>query len=184
MAEKIVAPIEDIHKILSYDSDTGLFRWKERSAEDFDTLKGYRIFLKRYSGKQAMCAGKDGYLCGRLFGRLFLSHRVAWAMHYFEWPELDIDHINQDKTDNRICNLRLATDSENLRNIPKFKSNTSGYKGVSFCKANNKWVARVSTGKEYKHLGSFNTKELAYNAYISAAKHYHGDYFATSLERV
>lgn len=112
-----------------------------------------------------------------------LAHRVAWAVHYGEWPEKDIDHINQDKGDNRICNLRLATDQENLRNIPKFSTNTSGYKGVSLIKKTGKWNARISTGSEYKSLGNFDTPEDANEAYIDAAKRYHGEFFTSKLER-
>lgn len=137
----------------------------------------------RCAGKEACTTDRKGYRFGPILGVLMLAHRVAWALHYGEWPAEDIDHINQVKSDNRIINLRLATDSQNLRNIPMFSSNTSGYKGVSRAGASGKWVARISTGTEYKHLGTFATKELAAAAYISAAKYYHGEYFATKLIR-
>ena len=183
MGSEIVPSVSDLHRVLSYDPSTGLFKWKERGPEDFETQKGYRVFLNRHSGRPAMNVNRAGYRCGRVFGVLLQSHRVAWAMHYGEWPDKDVDHINQVKSDNRIDNLRLATRSENLRNIPMFSTNTSGYKGVSMDKGTGKWMARVSTGTKYKSLGLFETKELAAVAYIEAAKHYHGEYFATKLIR-
>ncbi|EFQ9579820.1 HNH endonuclease [Salmonella enterica] len=93
------------------------------------------------------------------------AHRVAWFIHYGYVPEYEIDHINNIRDDNRISNLREASDCENARNTKISKSNTSGYKGVHFCKYTGKWRATVKMyGKSY-HLGRFSDKEAAHKAY-------------------
>lgn len=94
-------------------------------------------------------------------------HRVAWFLYYGVWPlGKQIDHINGIKTDNRLENLRLATNQQNSLNSRAHKDNFySHYKGVSFDKRHNKWVARFSS----KHLGYFKTEEeaaISYDKYL------------------
>ena len=85
-----------------------------------------------------------------------------------------VDHINHDTLDNRRCNLRLATTSENMMNRIKQSNNTSGYKGV--CKKGSKWSARIGVGGERLYLGTFETKDEAYSSYCEAAAKYHGEF--------
>jgi hypothetical protein len=99
-------------------------------------------------------------------------------MSYGEWPQLFVDHINQSKSDNRICNLRQANRSENLFNHGKNKNNTSGVKGVTFCKRDNKWRAQIRIDSKTFNLGRFITKKEAAEAYIKRAKQHRGE-FAT-----
>jgi hypothetical protein len=87
-----------------------------------------------------------------------------------------IDHINGNTLDNRKCNLRICNRSQNFRNRTKQKNNTSGYKGVSFHKRLNKWQAQITTNKNKKCLGYFDTPELAFFAYCKANKKYHGEF--------
>jgi hypothetical protein len=105
-----------------------------------------------------------------------LAHRLAWYFVFGEFPEQHIDHINGDKTDNRIQNLRLANPAQNSWNMRKSVRNTSGFKGVSWDEKNRLWCAQIQTHGKNKKLGRFSTKELAHAAYIDAAKKLHGDF--------
>ncbi|MCZ2077923.1 MAG: HNH endonuclease [Bryobacterales bacterium] len=87
-----------------------------------------------------------------------------------------VDHRNGNGLDNRRSNLRLATTSENNRNVRRNRRNTSGYKGVSFFKETHKWRAQIRVNRKMLHLGLFDTPELAYEAYCQASRKYHGDF--------
>ncbi len=89
---------------------------------------------------------------------------------------MDIDHINGNKSDNRIDNLRLATFSENSWNAEKRSDNTSGHKGVSFDKRRGVWVAYINAYGKRKHLGRFYLIEDAYKAYEKASIDIHGEF--------
>ena len=104
------------------------------------------------------------------------AHRLAWFFVYGEWPQKQIDHINGNKSDNRISNLRLATASQNLSNKGITKSNTSGYKGVSFNRTKKKWMASIKVNKKSINLGYFLTPEEASEAYKAAAIKHHGEF--------
>lgn len=87
-----------------------------------------------------------------------------------------VDHINGNGLDNRRSNLRLATPSQNSRNSKKPITNTSGYKGVTFCKNTGKWVGQIKENNKNHYLGSYDTPEEAYKAYCIAARELHGDF--------
>ena len=97
-------------------------------------------------------------------------------MFYGFWPPQDVDHINGDRADNRISNLRLATRSENLRNKRKFPTNTSGYVGVYCYWQRGNWNARISVNGRNINLGYFATKEDAAQARAEAERKYWGEY--------
>lgn len=150
---------------LTYDPLTGLFTWNEQCGR-----------VKK--GQVAGTVKSNGYVQIRVRGRLYLAHRLAWLCVHGELPSLMIDHINQNKQDNRIANLRLANKSQNAQNTTAPKTNTSGYKGVSWSGNSNKWRACIKLNQVFKHLGYFDCKEKANAAYKSAAKqlHTHGCY--------
>jgi hypothetical protein len=87
-----------------------------------------------------------------------------------------VDHIDGDGLNNRRSNLRLATNAQNLWNTGRRVTNSSGYKGVSFDKQKGKWHARIRRFKKYYHLGFFDNPEQAHQAYVSAAKEFHGEF--------
>ena len=105
----------DLHEIL--EERDGILFWKKRSRKWFNTERGMNSWNARHSGKRAFTTDNGkGYKKADVNGVTILEHRTVWAMHHNNWPELFIDHINMDKSDNRIENLREATHSENLAN--------------------------------------------------------------------
>lgn len=123
---------------------------------------------------------KKGYRSVRINGGTFKVHRVAWAMFYGKWPDGQIDHANRDKLDNRIANLREASGSSNQQNKGIYATNSSGFKGVNWHKRTSRWHARVMHEGTRIYIGSFSTKEDAAEAYRSAAKKLHREFFANT----
>jgi hypothetical protein len=106
--------------------------------------------------------------------RTYKAHILIWAYQTGNWPKNQIDHINENPFDNRWENLREATKAQNMRNITKIRSNTSGYKGVGWSKNCQKWRAYIWADGVSYHLGLFATKEEAFVAYKEAANRLHG----------
>lgn len=118
----------------------------------------------------------DGYLSVRINRHLFAVHRIVFAMTNGYWPSVGIDHINMNKLDNRPCNLREATESENGMNRGKQANNSTGEKGVIFDKSRGLYRAQIQVRGKAKHLGRYAAKEDASRAYKSAAIFYHGEF--------
>ena len=138
---------------LKYDLETGVFtRWVEKHKR-FDIAGGQQ---------------QNGYIYIKINNILYKAHRIAWLYVYGVLPDADIDHINQIKNDNRLCNLRCVTRSENQLNRGKRKDNTSCFTGIVFHKASSKWAANISKNKKRIHLGLFDSKQDA----IEKRKHY------------
>jgi AP2 domain/HNH endonuclease len=91
------------------------------------------------------------------------------------WP-VELDHVNGSRSDNRWCNLREATHSQNRANAQMRTDNTSGFKGVTWLKQTGKWRARIEVNGKRIHLGEYDTRERAFIAYIFAQWKYHGDF--------
>ena len=129
--------------------DGGLY-WKR--------LRGNRTNLL---GRRVGCAHNNGYRQFRFDGTLALEHRAIWELHNGPIPDgLVIDHINRDKTDNRIENLRVATRSQNNHNTEA--------KGYSWSRSQKKFVAYISDMGRSINLGSFDNEEDARGAYLEA----------------
>lgn len=171
-AQKELA-IETLRELLSYDPDTGLLTWKYRNRKWFKNEGSSKSWNSRHAGKGAFTAPHNGgYKCGRIFRKAYLAHRVAYAIHYGEWPEYEIDHLNGDRSDNRLTNLRAVSSKENSRNSSKRKNNTSGFTGVSWCKQLNKWGSHIRIDRKTLWLGRFDCKLDAIAARINANKKY------------
>lgn len=167
-----------IRSLLDYNQETGDFVWRERQIRDgYDFSRIDKGWNTRFAGKPvAKVFRSKGDLQIGLHCHNYAAHRIAWVMVYGEWPAKDIDHINGNPADNRIANLRLATDSENLCNQKKRIDNTSGVKGVSWSKKEEKWYAYINKNKKMIGLGRFHSFEDAVAARRAAEKQYHGNF--------
>ena len=151
---------------LFYDSETGIFYWKNTELVSWVVR-----------GKKAGSIYRNGYLVIQVKKNdkhvRISGHRLAWFFAKGHFPETAIDHINGNKTDNRIENLRLATYAQNNQNKTKpYKNNKTGVLGVFLDKGKYRAVVRLN-GKG-KHIGMFDTIEEASNAYILAKRELHG----------
>lgn len=159
MAKEIDPQI--LRKLLRYEPETGKLYWLERGDDLFKTI-GRRTAKHSAACWNARCAGKEAFsragtrCAGTLFGKTYLAHRVAWAVHYGAWPNAEIDHINGNARDNRISNLRDVSRKDNCRNTSVPSHNSSGIMGVSWHKRQKKWRAHIKFDGEYRHLGSFS----------------------------
>tara|TARA_R110000824_G_scaffold78788_6_gene198726 strand:- start:1187 stop:1732 length:546 start_codon:yes stop_codon:yes gene_type:complete len=150
---------------LHYDRETGVFTWLD-----------VKVNAKRMRGKVAGSLLTTGYV--QIEFRVnkkryvFRAHRLAWLYEYGEFPSISLDHINHDRADNRITNLRMATHRENLRNQSMSSSNTTGHSGVSFNKTMNKYQSYIQVDYKKIHLGTFENIEDAAKAAREGREHY------------
>lgn len=107
---------------------------------------------------------------------VILLHRAILERSGVKIEKLEIDHYNGVKLDNRKANLRIATKSQNQMNTFIPKRNTSGFKGVSWDKSNNKWLASICINGKSKTLGRFTDLDKAAFVYKNAADYYFGEY--------
>lgn len=150
--------------ILDYNQDTGVFTWK---------VKRFSHANKVNVGVIANNKSVWGYCRIGIDGKRYMAHRLAWLYVYGSFPPNQIDHINRDRGDNRICNLRLSSQGENMQNISLNCKNTSGFKGVSWDKKAKKWYAKITHQYKQIPLGLYDVVEDAAKAYSEAKKKYH-----------
>jgi len=117
-----------------------------------------------------------GYLEIRIGGRNYKVHRLAFLYMTGIWPPHEIDHINNDRADNRWANLGMATHAKNICNVPVRKHSASGVKGVSWHSRLSKWKAQISLNGKTRYLGIRDTCEEAAALYADAAVKYHGEF--------
>jgi hypothetical protein len=158
---------ERLRELLDYDPETGVFTWKVRT--------GCRVRI----GQQAGSLRVDGYVFIGLDGGKHLAHRLAWLHVHGEWPPVEIDHVSGVKSQNQLSNLRLATRSQNQRNVGRISTNTSGFKGVTLdgkAGPRKPWLAQIKFGRRSVYLGNYATPEGAHAAYCEAAREHHGEF--------
>jgi len=176
MIKELPSP-ELLRKLLRYEPDTGKLFWRARDASTFATKRAAMVWLSRFPGLEAFSQLRnDGYICGSLNGKSMMAHRVAWAIHHGFWPIEMIDHINRVRSDNKICNLRMASRRENMRNKSALEGSSSKFIGVSFHPQCKKWRARIRVSEKNMSLGLFHDEVCAAIAYDSAARKYYGDF--------
>ena len=135
--KNLLMSVGDIRDLIDYNPETGVLTAKVN-------------FAGRQEGAIIGSQTWQGYYAFSLFGKKCFAHRLAWLLHYGEWPSQPIDHINGIKKDNSIRNLRLCSLSQNQFNKPTQKNNTTGVKGVYWNKRDKRYVASVQfNGKKY-----------------------------------
>lgn len=161
----------------------------ERLVIDETSPTGLRWSLDAYCqvrGKPAGHIHHTGYCQVRIkvndVERSFLAHRLVWFLAHKRWPEKDIDHQNGVKFDNRLSNLRKASNAENMHNRAKQANNTSGVKGVCLDKRSGKWQAKVKINGKNKSVGYFANIADAEKAIRAKRENIHGK-FANHGER-
>lgn len=171
-------PVQVWQEAFCYDPDTGTIRWREDRPEGhFASLRGYRIWEARSAGKVATSENGNGYLRVKLAYRggkraAAQAHRLAWLLHHGEVPAegLHIDHINGQRDDNRIGNLRLVTNAENGRAFKRPQGGSSVYRGVRWNKQRGRWQANIKHNGKQRGLGRFDNEHAAALAYNIAAE--------------
>jgi len=151
---------ERVKEVFNYDPETGEFYRK---------LDKYGRHITPYKVGFTM---SNGYTYLSIDGKQVRAHRIAWLYVTEQWPDLFVDHINGDKSDNRFCNLRVATPRINAENrrAPKTTS-TTGHMGVS--QERSVWRATITTNKKFRRIGTFKTPQEAHDAYLKAKRAEH-----------
>lgn len=175
MAERANIDIDTLRQLLAYDPATGKLRWKSRSPRFFSsshrTADGNcNNWNSRYAGTEALTALHQGYPHGDILGRKLFAHRVAYALYHGEWPAGEVDHINGDRSDNRIANLRSVDRRANTMNVKRFNTNSSGVTGVSWVARRGKWRAYIVVNYRARSLGHFTDKADAIAARKAAER--------------
>jgi hypothetical protein len=153
-----------LRQLLSYDAGTGELYWLPRRPDVFSD--GVRFTAEQncrrwnaiWAGERALNANHAGYRCGEIFHLPFRAHRVGWAIHFQSWPAGEIDHIDGDRANNRIANMRDVAHFVNCRNAARRSDNISGVSGVRFQPASSRWKATIKGDGRTITLGTFDTK--------------------------
>jgi hypothetical protein len=155
---------ERLREVLSYDPETGEFRW-------IIAPSSYRVQVGQIAGGLSR-----GYRLIRIDGTKYRANRLAFLFMTGMFPDHDVDHADRNPSNDAWSNLREATKSENRANSKRPSTNTSGYKGVYWRKARRKWTAIVQFNRRRVCVGSFNTPEAAHAAYVAAAIKHCGEF--------
>lgn len=155
---------DEVRQLFEYDNATGNLIWK------------IDVKPRAKAGAVAGFISNDNYRRIGYRGRIYLGHRLVWFYCTGEWPAEFLDHIDGDRSNNRIENLRNASRTDNNRNVALQKNNRSGFKGVSYMKRDGVWVAQITHNKKNYFLGRYKLPEEAYAAYCTAAKELHGEF--------
>lgn len=155
--------INRLKQILRYESTTGLFYSKE-------------IHKQWKSGRILNYTAPDKRQSVLVDGNRYRAHRLAWFYTHGYWPSKHIDHINGDPSDNRLCNLREATRTQNMANSKRPITNTTGYKGVSWHKGASKYQVHIRHAGKIYYLGLFTSAKQGHKAYAAATKRLNGEF--------
>lgn len=163
MADEIIAA--RVRELLHYDPTTGIFTRKIRTAQRHKV--GDRADFMIVGGNS------EGYRRVSFDSERYLAHRVVWLYVHGKWPQLDIDHINGDKGDNRLENLREVDRSTNLQNLHVAKkTNRTGFLGVNL-HTPGRYVAKIQTGGKVRYIGIFDCPKEAHEAYLVEKRKLH-----------
>ena len=154
-----------LEQLLTYAPETGLFYWKWREGTG-----------AQLAGSIAGSIDKDGYRVIKLDQKIYRAHRLAWLWMTGSWPANEIDHADLNKDNNAFANLRDATKSQNMQNMPCRPVSATGVKGVQFDERRGRYYAKITAAGKKTWLGYHRNIEDAARAYASAANELHGKF--------
>lgn len=159
---------ELVRDLLRYDPESGKLFWRPRTPALFggDAARARTsadAWNARFAGKEAFTATSNGYRQGGIANIIFRAHQVIWAICYGDWPH-GVDHINGDRADNRLINLREVSQADNMRNRRRGKNNSSGVVGVYWNSQISQWIAQICVDGSRSTLGCFDRIEEAASA--------------------
>lgn len=169
-----------VRALVDYDARTGVFIWRlQADARTPPEKRWNRLFAGRVAGT----TDRRGYLRIKVRGTYYGGHRLAWLWMTGDWPPEDIDHVNKNPSDNRFCNLRLASRSQNQANVSAKSHNKLGLKGV--CRRTlpgytKPYHAQIKKDGKVRSLGHYASAEEAHEAYVRAAKDTHGEFWRST----
>jgi hypothetical protein len=153
-----------LREMLDYDPLTGIFRWKKRQRNNTCNV-----------GQVAgTTPNNQGYCRVALDGRQYRAHRLAWLHVYGEWPAQDIDHIDRNRANNAIANLRDVSNRRNSWNTGTRSTNKTGLAGTYGPTRYSKYIAQISHAGRRIYLGTFETPQEAHAAYCEAVARHRG----------
>lgn len=153
----IILTQNQLKRLVTYDPSTGVFT---------------RLVGKR-AGHPVGSQIKSGYVHIFLAGHTHKAHRLAWLYMYGEWPSGQIDHINHNRADNRISNLRDVTCAVNHQNRKRRSNSAAGVIGVTFHRRDRRWQAHIEVCGTPRYLGSYICLGAAIKARLAAETFYH-----------
>jgi len=165
---------ERLLEVLDYNSETGHFTWKVRTGP------------RGKAGSKAGTPHKRGYWKISIDGKIYSAHRLAWLYAYGRWPTDQLDHINHVKDDNRLANLREASQTLNQENKIRARADSkTGLLGVSQKTSGrqDRWIAQICVDKKIVYLGSFDDPDVAHQVYLRAKRDLHAGSTLTSESR-
>lgn len=163
-------PVNVLRELLDYDACTGEFTWRARSGFAPKTVQ----WNKRFAGKPAGHTDLRGYRRLKILCQVHFAHRAAWAYVFGAWPNTIVDHIDGNKSNNRIQNLRDAGKNVNAQNLRGArKDSSSGILGAHPRKGSSPWASSIQVDGKMRHLGVFSTAEEAGAAYLAAKRKLH-----------
>lgn len=187
MTPRPLPPVSFLNECLKIDqsSPSGL-TWLARPRNHFCSQRGYLISITRDAGNFAgtQCKSGDGdlFFVVKINQIKYPAHRIVFALANGVDPyPLEIDHIDRNPINNHPSNLRLADRSQNASNKGIQSNNTSGYRGVTYCKRTKKWMAQIGLHQKTIFLGRFKNKEDAFNARKEAQVKLHGEFSSFAL---
>lgn len=155
---------ERLKELLNYNKSTGVFTRAK-------TITGNAVV-----GMVAGSLKKNGYVHIQIDGKCYLAHRLAWLYEYGTFPDGILDHINGNRCDNRIENIREVTSMQNCQNEMKRTNNTSGVKVVCWDKRKGNWIAKIGFMHKTIYVGNFSNIEDAKEAIMKKREELHGEY--------
>ena len=161
VGEKEMIDQETVKKLFHYDAESGMLLWRNGNGRN---VKPWQ---------QAKALNGHGYYTAKVNGKNYLVHRLAWLYVHGAFPKHDIDHKNRIRNDNRLCNLRAVSRTDNCQNISLPSHNKSGHIGISWFALQKKWTVYVKVNKKNKWLGNYKNLDDAIAARKAGEKQYY-----------